>query len=976
MSKMPPSVLSEFWLPIQTIGAECMRERGASSALPPLYFLHVWWARRPLTVSRAAILAGVLPQWHKAWPQDLLKKFPSEADYRQWFLKLIGIHGDPVAGRKLLQYAAASGKKIPNPYTYRRAFTYNPTEEQLETLGDLLEYAWGTRELSVLDPFAGGGSIPFEALRFGFKTYANELNSVASVILKATLDYPARLGTDFAGEIRKWGNVWAERVQKKLKPFFSPIPANAEGACYLWARTVACPTTGKPVPLSPNWWLVKGGKEPVCVRVIARPNEPTCRFEIVKGKSAVENTKPDEGTVARGVGKSPWTGEAVDGDYIKAEAQAGRMSAQLYAVGLKTSKGFEFRPPTQADLDAHEAAKSELARRLPDWEAMGLVPNEPRRENRADWSCEIYGMTKWRDTFAPRQLLSLLTAVEELRVLEPEIRAGLPKEKAEAILTYIGLALDKACDYNSFRNRWDSTRSKMVSGFERHDFSFKWSHGEFDAAVNLIPWVLGQVADAYEEIAELAKGIASLFNHRKDPKSVIFSRSSASELSDLPSGSLTSICTDPPYYDNVMYANCADFFYVWQKRTVGHIFPDWFDSELTDKDNEAVVNVARFEGAKNKVDLARADYERKMAAAFREMHRVLHPDGVMTVMFTHKQVAAWDTLATSLVGAGFSIQASWPVMTESDKSLHQAKKNAAASTILLVCRKRGAEKTPTWWDDLKGQVRQTAREKAELFHSQGISGVDLYISTFGPVLAILSQKWPVLSSEVDDDGNPRPLRPEVALDLAREEVVKLRKEKLLHGRAVQFDPVTDWYLIAWDAFKAERFPGDEARKLAIVLGLDLEGDVIRTKKLAAKKGADVILNQPKARRKKGMVDPDLDAFDTMLDAVHTTMMVYDEDGARACEVFLKRTGLISDSTFKVTVQALLNTIPRTKIKGRFVRPEAQTLDDLRLKFFDDLEVPPEEEPPKMPAQADLFSGPSEPEEEPEEGEGEEEAEEE
>jgi len=160
-----------------------------------------------------------------------------------------------------------------------------------------------------------------------------------------------------------------------------------------------------------------------------------------------------------------------------------------------------------------------------------------------------------------------------------------------------------------------------------------------------------------------------------------------------------------------------------------------------------------------------------------------------------------------------------------------------------------------------------------------------------------------------------------------------------------------------------------------VLGLDLEGDIIRTKRLAAKKGADVILNQPKARRKKGMVDPDLGAFDTMLDAVHTAMMIFDEDGARACEAFLKRTGLISDSTFKMVVQALLNTIPRTKIKGRFVRPEAQTLDDLRLKFFDDLEAPPEEEPPKVLTQGDLFAGlGAEGEGEPEE-EGEEEDEE-
>src|SRR5690606_14951992 len=193
-----------------------------------------------------------------------------------------------------------------------------------------------------------------------------------------------------------------------------------------------------------------------------------------------------------------------------------------------------------------------------------------------------------------------------------------------------------------------------------------------------------------------------------------------------------------PYYDNVMYAECADFFYVWMKRTLGHVYPEFFTDELTNKDDEAVANVARFaELGRKKKQLALADYERKMSAAFREMYRVLRDDGVLTVMFTHKKVEAWDTLATSLINAGFAIHASWPVHTESEHSLHQAKKNAAQSTILLTCRKRKESSEPVWWDDIKGRVRQVARAKAEEFERQGIRGVDLYIATFGPTLAIL-----------------------------------------------------------------------------------------------------------------------------------------------------------------------------------------------------------------------------------------------
>jgi putative DNA methylase len=167
---------------------------------------------------------------------------------------------------------------------------------------------------------------------------------------------------------------------------------------------------------------------------------------------------------------------------------------------------------------------------------------------------------------------------------------------------------------------------------------------------------------------------------------------------------------------------------------------------------------------------------------------VLHPDGVLTVMFTHKRVEAWDTLASALIGAGFTIKASWPVHTESEHSLHQAQKNAASSTILLVCRKRPTTgkseiQNPVWWDNLQGRVRETARQKAAEFAAMGIGGVDLYISTFGPTLCIISEHWPVLTSQVDPKtGLPRLLRPETALDLAREEVVRLRKQGLLLGR--------------------------------------------------------------------------------------------------------------------------------------------------------------------------------------------------
>ncbi|MBY0527367.1 MAG: DUF1156 domain-containing protein [Gemmataceae bacterium] len=959
-----PRLLIEQWLPIAAIGAECMRERGASSALPPLYFLHVWWARRPLTVSRAAILASLLPAYPlpddpdvRPWPAKFRKRFPDFASYQAWFMRLIGILGDPVAGRRLLEWAAKEGKKIPNPYGAPRAFTVNPSEEQLETLYDLLEWTWGTRDITFCDPMAGGGSIPFEALRYGLTVHANELNSVASVILKATLDYPARFGSALVADIHKHGEFWARKVQAKLKPFFTELPAGSIGACYVWARTVPCPVTGKPVPLSPTWWLRKG-EDAMAIKMFAEAEMDRCRFEIVHGKTACAKANPDKGTIKRGTATNPWqNGETIEGDYIKARAKAGQMGQQLVAVGIKKEGNLTFRAPTPDDEETYKRAEKEYKMRAPQWEAEGLLLTEPRREGRADWACEIYGMTRWSDTYTSRHLLSLLTAAEALEETVHEAEHEIGKDRADVLRVYLAIALDIAADYNSKQVIYDSTRDKIAHAFARHDLSMRWTFAEFDGSRNLIPWVVFQVEDACKKMTKLMQAPpASLFGPGgiSPVERLKFRTGPAQSMTHLPTGSIRCITVDPPYYDNVNYAECSNYFFVWMKRTLGRQFPELFNpddpEQLANADDEAIMNVARFkEAGKKAKQLATADYENKMFACFREMHRVLADEGVLTVMFTHKQVEAWDTLGTALIKAGFRIDASWPVNTESDKSLHQAKKNAAASTILLVCRKREKASTEVWWDDLKGKVRETARQKAAEFEQQGIKGVDLYISTFGPVLAIISENWPVLTSQSDAKGNPLPLKPGDALDLARTEVINRRKQGLLLGRTVEFDPLTDWYLMAWDAFRAQQFPADEARKLAIALGRDLEADIIKDKRLVTKKGANVTLCLPAERRKKNMVDPEAESFPHLIDALHTAMLVYEEEGEKACRVFLDRHGLRNDSRLIALVEAAMKAIPTTRDKARqFLRPEMTTLENLRLNFWPDLPAPKEEEPPRPP----------------------------
>jgi adenine-specific DNA methylase len=535
-----------------------MRDASAAKK-PPLNRLHVWWARRPLTVSRAAILASLLPAYPtdddpdaRPLPDRFLTRFPTFEVYKAWFTRLIGIFGDPVAGNKILAMARTTGKMVPNPYTYPRAFTYNPSGEQLEQLYDLLEWFWGTRDISFCDPMSGGGSIPFEALRYGLSVQANEFNPVASMILKATLDFPARFGPSLLEDIRSYGRIWSERVQARLSPFFSDLDHDVFGACYLWARTVSCPETGKPVPLGTNWWLRKSS-DPVAMRLIADPKADHCRFEIVRGEAACKRASPDKATVKRGTAVSPWTNTSIDNAYIKSESQAGRMGQQLIAVALKTKGKMDFRSVTDEDSDRHDAAMKAFDRSLPRWEQEGLVPTETLPTDAESWTHgntpAQYGATTFADLFLPRQLMANVVILQELQSLFKSIQDERGPEKSKAVLLMLSLAIGKVVNYNTQQCFWDYTRQKIGHGFSRHDFALRWCSTEFDAAKNLLPWAVDQIYDAYSDLARLANNSRPLSLDKVPVASVTrlsLTRGACQEL-PIKTGSLNSITVDPPY---------------------------------------------------------------------------------------------------------------------------------------------------------------------------------------------------------------------------------------------------------------------------------------------------------------------------------------------------------------------------------------------------------------------------------------------
>jgi adenine-specific DNA methylase len=923
----PDTRLIERWLPIAELGEESVRERRSMTALPPTYYLHVWWARRPLVASRAAILASLLP---------------ADAD-REKFKHVLGIHGDPVESKRKILQARRSGVRFEgDAYSYDRAFSYCPTAEDREWLREAAKVE-KLASILVLDPTAGGGSIPFEAARLGLGTVSNDLNPVAVLIEKATVEWPAKFGPAVVREYRRLAEKFVALREEHLKPFF---PSEPEPECistnFLWARTVRCPYCEGLVPLSPNWRLAPDGKG---VRLVPSKEEGKrgCQFEIV---GTLAEHSP--GTVAGGDANCPFPdcGSVIDGEKIKRQAQAGQMGERLYAVVFKrrvrkrTKTGrireaWErgYRAPRPED-DNTPLVEVRLVEKLPEWEAMDIAPNERFPDTANDDRPLQYGMPLWRDQFAPRQLLGHLEGVSIFReLLDQEKGKGEFQEVAKAAFCYLALTLDKMLNYNSRKSVWMAIREVVANTFNRHDFSFSWSHAEMSVLVSGIgyDWAVEQTAKCIEELVALVQpkearevsGTGSLFAWSPPP--ITITCKSGDALDHLADGSVDCVVMDPPYYDNVMYAELSDFFYVWLKRTAGQVLPELFRRPLTDKENEAVANPAKFRDQKGAKARAGRDYQERMAAIFAECRRVLKPDGIMTLMFTHKATGAWDALTKGLMEAGFTITASWPINTEAESSLHIKDKAAANSTIFLACRPRAVlptEAETQYWEDVEPKVAAAVRKRVGESQKAGIRGVDLYLASFGPALEEFSKHWPLKRGTPNplppflkraqkdlfpEEWDPYAVSPEDALDAARREVKRWRLEQLTHKRArTELDARTSWFVLAWDAFQAPAFPYDEALRLARAVGVDLDKDIVGS--LCEKKGSDLTMWDSAQRAAKSAL-AGADGSSGMIDALHHAAHQARTKTVEAARELLERAEVLNDPNLATAMQAVLEVLP-------------------------------------------------------------------
>jgi adenine-specific DNA methylase len=765
--------LAEVDFPIAEVSRHAAREKSIRHGHPST--LHLWWARRPLASCRAVLLALLWPD-----PCDQLcpKEFKTKA--RQLLPRVGGCHPgttDEDLRKALLKFIASFANWD---------LAANPT--YLEVARALVKAAYPEETPLVVDPFAGGGSIPLEALRVGCEAFASDLNPVACLILKVMLEDIPRHGPELAEELRRVGAEIKQQAEKELADLY---PRDSDGAtpiAYLWARTVRCesPNCGAEIPLVRSFWLCKKANRKRALRhKIVKGKPPRVEFEIFEPKS--EKDVPP-GTVTRAKAKCICCGTVLAPERVRAQLAAQRGGADVVfdAKGRRTGgarllavvtlrpgeQGRHYRLPTERDYEAVRKAQERLRQILDEWERGGKqglcpVPDEPLPPiGTLGFRVQRYGMLQWGDLFTARQKVALVTLARLVRER--------PGADGEAVRAAMAICVDKVAMQNSSGCRWKPSGESLMDTFGRQALPIVWDFAESTP-------LAGSTGDIQVQSGWLAEMLSQPIARTGQVQ-----QADATEH-PLPDETAQVWFTDPPYYDAVPYADLSDFFFVWLKRALpGHpLLSDPFDpaNPLTPKAREAVQNErSETEDGRSK---DKDFYEEAMAKAFAEGRRVLREDGVGAVVFAHKTTEGWEALLNGMIRGGWTITGSWPIATEMASRLRARESAALATSIHLVCRPRPEDARVGDWAKVLRELPKRVANWMERLQEEGIRGADLVFACIGPALEIFSRYSKVETADGREVGLKEYLEKvwEVVGRTALEQVLGTAEAKARNGAA-------------------------------------------------------------------------------------------------------------------------------------------------------------------------------------------------
>jgi len=681
--------------------------------------LHLWWARRPLAACRAILMALLLPD---PCDEDCPREFIVKA--REL---LLGMHGRPEKWTTKAKTAKGLRDALLEFIGDFANWDNAANANYLATARDLIKTAHPGETPLVVDPFAGGGAIPLEALRLGCEAFASDLNPVACLILNSMLDNVPRCGQELANELERAGNQLQCRIREKLAVLYPADPDGAQPIAYLWARTVACesPNCGAEIPLVRSFWLRKKGspKQALRYHVVRGHDNAQIEFEVFEPQS--EREVPGA-TVFQAKATCPVCQGVLSANRVRAQLAAKRGGIEhirLLAVVTQRaeSSAKSYRTEQSHDRKAINEASRQLSQLSSNRTRKGLtvVPDEPipRTELRRV-SAPLYGCEYWSDLFTIRQRVALATVCEAIQ------ETADASDKPDRILPFLTLAFGKILRHWNSNARWHNGSESVAGAFGRQAIPMAWTFPEqsfFGKGAGSLLDAVSSVVKAVQAAAQ-ASGLAGQV-HLADACNI-----------PLPNESVNAWFTDPPYYDAVAYAHLADFFYIWFKRILEE--DPFFKSKLINKDEECVVDRPHRLSPSRKTP---EWFEGKMAEAMHEGRRILIEDGIGGVVFAHKTTEGWEALIGGMLRAGWVITASWPIATERTARLNARDNASLATSVHLICRPRPDDAPIGDWAEVLHELPKRVGDWMERLQGEGIRGADLVFACIGPALEIFSR---------------------------------------------------------------------------------------------------------------------------------------------------------------------------------------------------------------------------------------------